>query len=180
MFRKKKHGTDPGIGLEVPVTPMLDFTFQLLFFFMIYYHPSALEGQIEINLPAHTENKADAVENVKTPNEEAFPQLDANLTVVLRPRLDDSNFGAISEIIVKKSPDPDTTIGDPRHPEQQLDELRAYLERERPKLDNKEGVKIEGDTRLRLDAVVAVIDACKKAGFSRIDFPQPSDLVGSQ
>ena len=31
---------------ELPITPMLDLSFQILFFFVMTYHPSALEGHI--------------------------------------------------------------------------------------------------------------------------------------
>src|SRR5947207_2085199 len=37
--------------VELPITPMLDMAFQLLTFFLFTYHPSALEGQMELALP---------------------------------------------------------------------------------------------------------------------------------
>jgi biopolymer transport protein ExbD len=42
-------GTTPEVAL--PVTPMLDVAFQLLFFFIMTFHPADLEGQIELSLP---------------------------------------------------------------------------------------------------------------------------------
>src|SRR6266851_2114781 len=41
----------PG-SVDMPITPMLDMTFQLLFFFIVNYHPPINEGEINYNLPA--------------------------------------------------------------------------------------------------------------------------------
>src|SRR5438132_3412998 len=41
----KDHGA-PGVNLGLIITPMLDMSFQILSFFIMTYHPSALEGQI--------------------------------------------------------------------------------------------------------------------------------------
>src|SRR5437879_2009892 len=91
---------DPGFHFEIPVTPMLDFTFQLLFFFMIYYNPSALEGQIEMNLPAHAEPQTK--DNPPTLNSDSdVPNLAADLTVILRTQNDGSNNGLLKHISVK-------------------------------------------------------------------------------
>ena len=60
--RRKKPEADSKIVL--PITPMLDMTFQLLFFFIINFHPADLEGQMDMALPsekvkqAHKEQKA--------------------------------------------------------------------------------------------------------------------------
>ena len=39
-------------GPELPITPMLDMAFQLLTFFIMTYRPSALEGHMDLTLPA--------------------------------------------------------------------------------------------------------------------------------
>ena len=41
-----KGGGAQGINLSLIITPMLDMSFQLLAFFIMTYHPSALEGHI--------------------------------------------------------------------------------------------------------------------------------------
>ena len=62
----KRHQTPgaPGVQLGLIITPMLDMSFQILFFFVMTYHPSALEGQLEMLLPATGQAKADKIENV--------------------------------------------------------------------------------------------------------------------
>src|ERR1700739_2628539 len=49
-----------GVALGLIITPMLDMSFQLMAFFIMTYHPSALEGHIDGNLlpPSLVANKA--------------------------------------------------------------------------------------------------------------------------
>ena len=61
MPRRKIKGDD---RIALPITPMLDMTFQLLFFFIINFNPADLEGQMDMSLPseditANTKNEAD-------------------------------------------------------------------------------------------------------------------------
>src|SRR6516162_7374228 len=39
-----------GMEVELPITPMLDMAFQIMIFFIVTYHPSALEVHIDGNL----------------------------------------------------------------------------------------------------------------------------------
>jgi len=41
----------PALDVELPITPMLDMTFQLLVFFLFTFRPPALEGQLDFALP---------------------------------------------------------------------------------------------------------------------------------
>src|SRR5947199_10346926 len=46
-MKNRKHPTDSsGVNLSLIVTPFLDMSFQILAFFIMTYHPSALEGHI--------------------------------------------------------------------------------------------------------------------------------------
>ena len=42
---------DPSPGVTVPITPMLDMSFQLLCFFVLTFRPMPAEGQLAVNLP---------------------------------------------------------------------------------------------------------------------------------
>src|SRR5436190_24190460 len=46
-----------GVNLAIIVTPMLDVAFQLLAFFVMTYHPSALEGSYKISQVLPPEKK---------------------------------------------------------------------------------------------------------------------------
>src|SRR5258708_4578359 len=50
MTRQRPESPRPEV--ELPITPMLDMTFQLLTFFIITYHPTSMEAAIDFALPA--------------------------------------------------------------------------------------------------------------------------------
>src|SRR5262245_14504471 len=56
--------TAPDIKVYLPIVPMLDMSFQLLFFFIITFNPGQREGQMAMNLPATGEAKAKKQEDV--------------------------------------------------------------------------------------------------------------------
>lgn len=47
-----RHRNTHTAEVEVPIVPMLDMAFQMLTFFVVTYHPSALEGQFGVELAA--------------------------------------------------------------------------------------------------------------------------------
>ncbi len=166
----RKRAVSP-VGFELPITPMLDFTFQLLFFFILNYNPSNLEGQIEMSLPPpKPPEKANVIPTEVNSGDDELP---ADLTVVLKTQNDGSNNGIISSISVKDRSG-ETVV-------RNLDALKKYLEEAKPGLSNKEDITLEPDSRLKWFAVVQVMDVCRKTGF-RIGFGAPPDLavVGGQ
>src|SRR4051794_14647348 len=96
----------------VPITPMLDLTFQLLFFFITLFDPSAggkrmIEGQMDMALPATKKDKKVAANpnniDPKKESEKDDPELDipTDLTVVVRTQMDGSNNGGISDLAIE-------------------------------------------------------------------------------
>src|SRR5204863_9650206 len=62
-FRRLKR--DAPLDIVLPITPMLDMSFQLLAFFILTFRPSnALEGQMDMALPRAGTAKAAAPERV--------------------------------------------------------------------------------------------------------------------
>src|SRR6476469_6903458 len=47
---RRRQGTD-FVEPDLPITPMLDMSFQLLAFFIMTFHPAPTEGQIALTLP---------------------------------------------------------------------------------------------------------------------------------
>jgi biopolymer transport protein ExbD len=150
------------------ITPMLDMTFQLLFFFILNYNPGALEGQLAMSLPMKAEagNPADPVK----PNPSDERELPAELSVQVSAQHAGNGSSTISEIKVVDRAGPN------KDPIQNMEQLRAYLESRRVGLTtNKEDVSLVADSRLRWADVVQVVDACKKAGYN-IGFAEPPDF----
>jgi len=52
MFGRHRHRQKPDhVEPDLPITPMLDMSFQLLAFFIMTFHPTQTEGQIMVALP---------------------------------------------------------------------------------------------------------------------------------
>lgn len=169
MLRKRKH--DPGPEVELPITPMLDMAFQLLTFFIFTYHPSALEGQMELNLPGAGEAKAKDAKDVD-PTKISDQEIEApsQVIVMIKTQRDGVNDGAIGQI---------TVDGLTKNNVKDLKELTEFLQRLKAKdeLTNKESVRIQADGTLKWSHVVEVMDACKRAGFTNVGFSPPPDAA---
>src|SRR3954451_19868488 len=102
--RSKSEGS---AKIVLPITPMLDMTFQLLFFFIVNFRPapSTIEGQIDMALPSES---AVANPNVKVdkfdPNDKDPLDFKADLTVKVRPVVDNTAAdGDISSLFLMDS-----------------------------------------------------------------------------
>ena len=155
MARHFKPSDDPGV--QLPITPMLDMAFQLLAFFIFTYHPSDLEGQMELNLPDKPEAAATEVLDKPMPAmaEDEEPKVEADITVFLRTQHDGRLDGDISQIIVREGPD--------EFPVETPEALLKELTKRRAKLTNKEGIKLQADGKLKWAKFVSIKDVCRKA-----------------
>ena len=162
-----KAGT--GMEVELPIVPFLDMSFQILFFFIMNYHPSALEGQMDLSLPAAGEARAQSIEQVDPNNvPDTEIEMKSELTVVIRTPHDNINDGAISQISV---------TGDQGGTDvSSVEGLEKYLKSVQKDLTNKTDINIQADSRLKYYFVVQVMDACVKAGYPNVGFAPPPDM----
>jgi biopolymer transport protein ExbD len=160
---------EAGVEAELPIVPFLDFSFQLLFFFVINYHPSAMEGQMELSLPAAGEARAESIENMdlnKLPDTDI--EVKSELTVVVRTPHDNVNDGTISQISLLGDQGETTGLN--------VETLRSNLKAVQKNLSSKSEIKIQADSRLKYYFIVQVMDACHRAGFHNISFAPPPDM----
>jgi biopolymer transport protein ExbD len=61
--REHKPGTD-FVEPDLPITPMLDMSFQLLAFFILTFNPAPTEGQIAVALPQDTGGPSTAAPSI--------------------------------------------------------------------------------------------------------------------
>jgi biopolymer transport protein ExbD len=164
MTARRKQDTAKGV--EMAITPMLDMTFQLLFFFILNYHPSAIEGQMALSLPVDSDTKADKQENVTMANQDEELKLPADITVQVRTAKDETNVGLISQITVRDRAG-ETAVND-------VAALQKQLESSKEGATNKEEVTIQPESKLKWSEVMKIMDACTKAGF-KVGFGAPTD-----
>jgi biopolymer transport protein ExbD len=166
-----------GVQLGLIVTPMLDMSFQLMAFFIMTYHPSALEGHIDGNLlpPTLTATKGANAMPMDLPSVDEEPGLQDVLLVVVKAATKGQNErqdGEPSRIMLKRpeNPEPaivadtDSTIADG------LRKLTAELKKD---ASAKASIKIEADGELKHLYLMQVYDACKRAGYQNISFVAP-------
>ena len=169
--------------ITLPITPMLDMSFQLLFFFISTFKlPTGMEGALELNLPSEAEKKADAIENVdptKASEDATPPELKNEVTISVQTATqggdpDNSISMMTLEETSGKTPLPPPVGGY----QKDLPELTAKLkEIADKKTDTPTTVKIQGDSTLKWRDVVRVMDASRKAGLPSISFAQPPDYA---
>jgi biopolymer transport protein ExbD len=152
--------------VEVPITAMLDMSFQMLIFFIMNFSPSDLEGQMEMALPARDERQGPGDDIPRPPGDDRPPP---EVTIRARTAHDGTNQGTLSHLLVRDR------AGDTPVPN--LEKLTAYLAGARDGLLNKDEVMIEADSGLKWARVVEVVDAVRKAGFDA-GFGTPPDLPG--
>jgi biopolymer transport protein ExbD len=169
MSARSSSSSDSKIVL--PITPMLDMTFQLLFFFIVNFHPADLEGQMDMSLPADADKQAHDQKDVKQDSKtdkDLEPEFPSDLTVKVRTQLDGVNDGEISALSVRN-------LEGKEEPVDGLAGLKRFLTAKRETLTNKEAIKVQGDSKLKIRSVMKVMDACRQAGFPNVSFVPPED-----
>lgn len=171
-FGKRRRKGDEELGVQLPITPMLDMAFQIFAFFVATYQPSAFEGQMLLNLPAVGEAKAAEESQATANNQDKEIKLPSEVTITVKTKQDGINDSMPRQYVV-------STPQEPEHPVDTLDDLAAYLAKARSNLTNQEEVTIKADSRLRFTFVVQVMDVCmnpKKGGFKHVGFGPPPDI----
>lgn len=176
MAHKKKSEAPSG-DVELPITPMLDMTFQLLVFFIITYHPSSLEGQMDFNLPATGDARAkspDMVDPDKPSDTDLSPKGAMTLTVKAPPQ-----GGDINNIVIQMPNNgPEFSFQNPDKMYDFLIEVRKSGNTYHVDLENKNDIQIQADGALKYAKVIRVVDLCRKAGFLGVGFVPPPDQAG--
>ena len=147
------------MDVTLPITPMLDMSFQLLSFFIITFHPMPTEGQLSVNLP-----KVDAADKPRidpTPPEDKKDEYTVTLIA--------SSSGDLASISMKG---PTGEMGNIRNTADLYDQLKKIP---KPPGKGAEGVSItlEASNDLTYARLIEVMDLAKKAGYDSVNL-QPA------
>ena len=162
----RRRSREAPIEIVLPITPMLDMSFQLLAFFVMTFRVlGPAEGELDMYLPKAGEAKAkvpDAVDLSKT--SDADIDQSSDLSVVIEA----TSGGDVSKLLVKDKA--------ASHPVDDVKALQAKLKQMRGDLANKGNIKIEAESKLKYARLIAVMDACLAAGFTQVGSAPPPDL----
>jgi biopolymer transport protein ExbD len=157
VHKRKRQGTDH-VDPDLPITPMLDMSFQLLAFFIMTFKPAPTEGQIALTLPKEEGGPSTAI---PSPTDENKPK-----HYIVRVAATDVGTIEGLTIVEEGAADPK---GKPLGPSvaayhAELAALSAQLTRE-----NKPGkVTLEMGPTLLQEYVVQLVDQGIRAGFNDI------------
>ncbi len=177
MTRKLK--PDEPVEIVLPAASFLDMVFQLFAFFIITYNPSALEGQVELALPASGQARAETPEQsdpTVVPDKDA--ELRTELVVFVKANQAAGN-GTIGAVTVEDNAGVATEVSVDPEKDPDLVALRDYLKRTQIGLSDKDSIKIKAESALKHEFVLKVMDACATAGFKNIGFAPPPDYPGA-
>jgi biopolymer transport protein ExbD len=175
---RTRKGDGPGNEVTLPVTPMLDMAFQLLFFFITVFNPADIEGQMDLSLPSDADKAAKNEKDVdkdKRSDKELEPKFESDLTVKVRTQLDGRNDGKISAIFLSQVGSKDEPISATDDAEL-VTAFRKALASKRDTISNKDAIKVQGDGKLRVEGIITIMDACRKEGFTNVSFVPPEDF----
>jgi len=150
MGRKHKRTQSPATTAELPITPMLDMSFQLLSFFVLTFKPMAPEAQLPLALPKEEGGQSTVIPSLSEDDEELIIQVysadNGNITMITAAlKTGNSDLGSDTGVLFKFLKDKAKAAGG-----------------KPPKL------KFEIADRLNYQYVIKLLDEGRRAGYDRI------------
>lgn len=164
--RKRKVEKEMGTDLNRVVTPMLDMTFQLLFYFVIQFKPMIEEGQVDLSLPAQDATSQSSVFQPELDNEKP-DEYTIHINSVVpqgsdKPIVLDLDYIAYMRYTFKVETAP--LIGDDMLAlmETKLKTIPKYVEGKDKK--KPPTIKLQINNKLKYEDVMLILDRCRRVG----------------
>ena len=155
MARKHGRNVEPPVEVTLPITAMLDMSFQLLSFFILTFHPMPTEGQLSVNLPKI--DASEAPEKDPTPPEDKKDEY----TIAVNSSAD----GGVSNISLKGP----SGSQDIKNLAELLDQLKAIAPPAGKKREEGVSITIESADDLKYARLIDLMDLCKRAGYETVN-----------
>jgi biopolymer transport protein ExbD len=140
--------------VSLPVVPLLDISFQLMFFMVITFNAAPTEGRIPLELPQMRGDRS----NTTVVRDDQFG-IDLPVDVVVVVRADSTGQ---MQLAVREDGRVDAVA-----------DSNALVQQLQAKHHNQANLQIEADGKMPYGRIVQVMDACKKAGYESISFATP-------
>src|SRR5262249_14232479 len=186
-MRNKHREEDKPTEVTLPITPMLDMAFQILFFFISTFNPvAASEGQMDLSLPAKSEAAAQEQKNISPKAESHKNEIDipTDITISLRGLQVEKYKGEVESIWIKDTANPNGKQLRGATKSEREKELHKRLKDARtttnPEAKKKVlNARVEAETNIRWSEVVKVMDICYEEGF-QVSFSKPLSIGAGQ
>ena len=180
--KRKGHGENlfpPSGEVIINVVPMLDMTFQLLFFFIITFQaPSGLEAQIPLVLPPPEGQQEAAKDKKDNTDKDIVPTIDSDVIVEVKSLNNPQYPGEMGEIEVSGlakeiiRPTPGKSLDEGRTEVfARLGETMKQMAQDLKK--DKLSLRLKADPGVKWERVIQVADTCRQAKFLGIRFEKP-------
>jgi biopolymer transport protein ExbD len=169
-FRNRSKAANPS-KIVLPITPMLDMTFQLLFFFIVNFKGTPpvtlIEGQLDMALPSQQQTTANPHDKLQgKPDHDPTVEFPADLTVQVGTGVNGN--GLIDSLQIR---DNQGVVDGVNGGLKGLTD--ALIKRREGGLQQKANIKVQGDGKLKVRYLVQVMDACRRAGFTNVSMVPP-------
>mgnify|MGYP001017146809 CR=1 FL=1 len=159
MAGKHKNATED-VSVDLPITPMLDMSFQLMAFFIFTFRPAPTEGQIGMALPKEEgSDSATAIPNITDDKPVSF------VVRVLAARSDGKTNGTIGDMFIRDK----DKVGDETRIGPGFDAYRDTLKARRAALGGKASkLTLEFEDGIVHEHMVRLLDLGIGVGFEDI------------
>ncbi len=188
-MRRRRRLENYAPEVELPITPMLDMFFQILFFFVMTYRPSALEVQFPIMLSASEQAGPEEVKLEKPPSPEDIKKTPAPVTVVAKATekgglesLDVTTFAGEKDTIAERgggARGAGTGIVDESTNRmlQALDKKLRQIRSQQEEIAKRGGILddrllLRASAHLRWEETMRILDSCRRSKDGRELFPK--------
>ncbi len=180
--KRKGHGENlfpPSGEVIINVVPMLDMTFQLLFFFIITFQaPTGLEAQIPLVLPPPEGQQEAAKDKKDNTDKDIVPTIDSDVIVEVKSLNNPQYPGEMGEVEVSGlakeiiRPTPGKSLDEGRTEVlARLGETMKQMAQDLKK--DKLSLRLKADPGVKWERVIQVADTCRQAKFLGIRFEKP-------
>jgi len=156
MSRRKKNKEPGYVDPDLPITPMLDMSFQLLSFFILTFKPGPTEGQLALMLPQ--------AGNTQTVNNDPLQVPEPPYTIRVEST---SNQKPTSIMVISDGSDKGTTYP-PTDTNKVFDTLHEAITAKKKAKAEVPKLNFEFAEDLNYSFVMNFLDRAKAAGFEKV------------